>query len=90
MPNMTKPAKQLESPTMQEVHRLQEEVERQYEKSGLSYLDWLQATEKNIEKELAEAGFEIVASNGRMQLKEISPSSKKPALKRKTSSHKLA
>lgn len=87
---MRKQAKHQESPTMKEVHRLQEEVERQYEKSGLSYLDWLRATENDLQKELAEAGFKIITSGGRTFLKEIAPLSRKPARNRKVSPKSLA
>ncbi|NUO81497.1 hypothetical protein HUU05_15580 [candidate division KSB1 bacterium] len=87
---MRKKAKHQESPTMKEVHRLQEQVERQYEKSGLAYLAWLRATENDLNKELADAGFQIVTSEGRTFLKEIAPLySTKPKRIRKVSPKRL-
>ncbi len=63
-----------EDSTMREIHRIQKEMERQYKKSGLpSYWDWLQATEDDLRKSLAEVGFEIVTRNGRTFLDEIKP-----------------
>jgi len=87
---MRKPAKHQESPTMQEVHRLQEEVERQYEKSGLTYFDWLQATERNLQMELADAGFRVVTEEGRTFLQQVAPLSKRPTRRNKVSSKNRA
>ncbi len=67
-----------ESPTMQEIHRIQEEMEQQYEKSGLSsYEEWLQATEKDLRQSLSEIGYRMVIRGDRFYLYEIKPSSKK-------------
>ena len=74
---MSKPAMHEESPTMQEVHRLQEEVERQYEKIGLTYLDWPQGTVQDLQKELADAGFRVVTKEGRTFLQQVAPPSKR-------------
>ncbi len=87
---MRKPAKHQESPTMPEVHRLQEEVERQYEKSGLTYFDWLQATEPDLQKELADAGFRVVTKKGRIFLQQVATLSKRPTRRNKVSSKNLA
>jgi len=62
-----------ESPTMREVHQIQEELEQQYQKSGLSYLEWLQATEADFQKSLAEDGFHMVTRNGETFIEEIKP-----------------
>ncbi|MDZ7360835.1 MAG: hypothetical protein ONB46_08930 [candidate division KSB1 bacterium] len=75
-----------ESPTMREVHRIQEELEQQYRKSGLSFFEWLQATEDDFQKSLAEDGFRMVTRNGETFLEEIKPQtksnkSKQPTLK---------
>ncbi len=73
-----------EDSTMREIHRIQEEMEQQYEKSGLSsYWEWLQATEADMHKSLAEDGFEIVTRDGRTFLDEIKPSAKRPGGKNK-------
>jgi hypothetical protein len=67
-----------EDSTMREIHRIQKKMEEQYRKSGLSsYWEWLQATEEDMHKSLAEVGFEIVTRNGRTFLDEIKPPSKK-------------
>jgi hypothetical protein len=74
-----------EDSTMREIHRIQEEMEEHYRKSGLSsYWEWLQETEEDMHKSLAEAGFEIVTRNGRTFLDEIKPPSKKSIGKQKT------
>jgi hypothetical protein len=74
-----------EDSTMREIHRIQEEMERQYKKSGLSsYWDWLQATEDDLRKSLAEAGFEIVTRDGRTFLDEIKPRRRKGNSKSQT------
>ena len=63
-----------EDSTMREIHRIQEEMEQQYKKSGLSsYWEWLQATEADMHKSLAEDGFEIVTRDGRTFVDEIKP-----------------
>jgi hypothetical protein len=46
-----------ESPTMRELHRIRQELEKQQEASGLSYAEWLRATEGDLKKTLAEVGF---------------------------------
>jgi len=63
-----------EDSTMREIHRIQKEMEQQYEKSGLSsYWEWLQATEADMHKSLAEDGFAIVTRDGRTFVDEIKP-----------------
>jgi len=63
-----------EDSTMREIHRIQEEMEQQYKKSGLSsYWEWLQATEADMHKSLAEVGFAIVTRDGRTFVDEIKP-----------------
>jgi hypothetical protein len=60
-------------------------MEQQYKKSGLSsYWDWLQATEADMHKSLAEVGFEIVTRDGRTFIDEIKPHSKRNVKKAKT------
>ncbi|MEK7729724.1 MAG: hypothetical protein AAB354_15060 [candidate division KSB1 bacterium] len=86
---MRKSVKHQESPTMQEVHRLQEEVERQYEECGLAYLDWLQATERDLQKELADAGFRVVTKEERTFLQQTVPLSKRPTRRSKTSAKRF-
>jgi hypothetical protein len=80
-----------ESPTMREVHQIQEELEQQYQKSGLSYLEWLEATEADFQKSLIEDGFHIVTRNGETFIEEIKPpapinKNKQPTVK--TAKHK--
>jgi hypothetical protein len=67
-----------ESPTMQEIHRIQGEMEQQYEKSGISsYEEWLQSTEKDLRQSLSEIGYRMVIRGGRFYLYESKASSKK-------------
>jgi len=66
-----------EDSTMQELHQIREEMERQQEASGLSYLEWLQATEPDLRKSLAEDGFRMIKRNGRIFMHEIKPRLKK-------------
>jgi hypothetical protein len=76
-----------ESPTMREIHQIQEEMEQQFQKSGMSsYWEWLQATDKNLRQSLAEDGFRMITRNGRIFLHEIKPQSKKKNTKYKTAS----
>jgi hypothetical protein len=76
-----------ESPTMREIHRIQEKMEQQYEKSGLtSYEEWLQATEKDLRQSLAEVGYRMVTRDGQIFLYEIKPQPKKSRVKYKTAS----
>ena len=80
-----------ESPTMREVHQIQKELEQQYRKSGLSYLEWLQATEEDFQKSLADDGFRMVTRNGETFLEEIKPQTKRIKSKQptpKTAKHK--
>jgi len=56
---------------MREVHQLQAAFEQQCKKSGLSYFDWLQATEAEFHQSLAEAGFRLVTRNGRTFLEKM-------------------
>jgi len=76
-----------EDSTMQELHQIREEMERQQEASGLSYLDWLQATEPDLRKSLAEDGFRMIKRNGRIFMYEIKPHSKSNG---KTKTHSKA
>jgi hypothetical protein len=62
-----------ESPTMREIHQIQDELEQQYQKSGLSYLEWLEATEDEFQKALAKDGFHTVTRNGEIFIEEIKP-----------------
>lgn len=74
-----------EDSTMREIHRIQEEMEQQYKKSGLSsYWEWLQATEDDVHKSLAEVGFAIVTRDGRTFIDEIEPRSKRTVGKAQT------
>jgi hypothetical protein len=57
--------------TMREVHRLQAAFEQRCKESGLSYFEWLQATEKEFHQSLAEVGFRLVTRNGRTYLGKI-------------------
>jgi len=67
-----------ESPTMQEIHRIQEEMEQQYQESGLSsYEEWLQATEPDLRQSLAEVGYRMVTRGDRFFLYEVKPRLKK-------------
>jgi hypothetical protein len=62
----------IEDPIMEEVHKLREELHRQFKESGYTnYFDWLKATEKDLEASLAEVGFRIVKKNGYQYLEEI-------------------
>jgi len=65
-----------EDSTMQELHQIREEFERQQQESGLSILEWLEATEKDFRKALAEDGFRMVKRNGRIFMYEIKRTSK--------------
>jgi len=65
-----------EDSTMQELHQIREELARQQEESGLSVLEWLEATEKDFRKSLAEDGFRMIKRNGRIFMYEIKPYSK--------------
>ncbi len=73
-----------EDSTMREIHRIQEEMERQQQESGLSILEWLEATEKDFRKSLAEDGFRMVKRGDRIFMYEIKPHSKKKHVKYKT------
>jgi len=74
-----------EDSTMREIHRIQEEMEQQYKKSGLSsYWEWLQATEADMHQSLAEVGFAIVTRDGRTFIDEIEPHSKRKSDKAQT------
>lgn len=76
---------------MREVHKIQEELEQQYQKSGLSYLEWLQATEDEFQKSLAEDGFHMVTRNGEIFFEAIKPQTKRNKSKQtilKAASHK--
>jgi len=67
-----------ESPTMREIHRVQEEMEQRYQESGLSsYEEWLQATEPDLRQSLAEVGYRMVTRGDRFFLYEIKPRLKK-------------
>jgi len=67
-----------EDSTMREIHRIQEEMEQQYKKSGISsYWEWLQATEQDMHQSFAEVGYEIVTRDGRTFLDEIKAYPKK-------------
>jgi len=74
--------------TVEEIHQIREEFSRQQKQSGLSYIEWLKATEPDLRKSLAEVGFRMVTRNGRLFLYEIRPSSKSNNGKLKTAKHK--
>lgn len=79
-----------EDSTMQELHQIREELERQQQESGLSILEWLEATEKDFRKSLAEDGFRMVKRGVRIFMYEIKPHSKtqKKSSALETLSHK--
>lgn len=77
MPKRKNDADYLEDSTVQEVHRIRAEFDRQQRESGLSYFEWLEATEADMHKSLAEVGFAIVTRDGRTFIDEIPPRSKK-------------
>lgn len=60
-----------EDPIMDQIHRIREELNKQYLKSGLSLSDWLKTTEKDLEIRLAEVGFKIISKDGLHYLVEI-------------------
>ncbi len=60
-----------DDPMMRELHQIREEFARQQEASGLSVVEWLEATEKDMRKSLAEVGFRIVKRGDRMFVYEI-------------------
>jgi len=69
---------------MRELHLIREKMEQQYRKSGLpSYEEWLQATDKDLQKSLAEVGFQIVTRDGRTYIDKIEPQPKKKPVKYK-------
>lgn len=74
--------------TVEEIHQIREEFSRQQKQSGLSYIEWLKATEPDLRKSLAEVGFRMVTRNGRLFLYEIRPASKNNNGKLKTAKHK--
>ena len=67
----------IEDSTVREVHRIREEFDRKQRESGLSYFEWLEATEADMHKSLAEVGFAIVTRDGRTFIDEIEPRSKR-------------
>jgi len=74
----------IEDSAVREVHRIREELDRQQKASGLSYFEWLEATEADMHKSLAEVGFAIVTRDGRTFIDEIEPHSKRNANKAQT------
>ena len=60
-----------EDPIMDQVHRIREQLNEQYLKSGLSFSDWLKTTEKDLDVSLAEVGFKIIRKDGLHYLVEI-------------------
>ena len=74
----------LEDSTVREVHRIREEFDRQQRESGLSYFEWLEATEADMHKSLAEVGFAIVTRDGHTFIDEIAPRSKRKSDKTQT------
>lgn len=65
-----------EDSTMQELHQIREELARQQQESGLSIIEWLEATEKDFRKSLATDGFRMIKRNGRIFMYEIKSHSK--------------
>jgi len=63
--------------TVEEIHQIREEFSRQQKQSGLSYIEWLKATEPDLRKSLAEVGFRMVTRGDRLFLYEIKPRLKK-------------
>jgi len=66
----------VEDSTMQELHQIRAEFARQQQESGLAILEWLEATEKDLRKSLAEDGFRMVKRGDRIFMYEIKPHSK--------------
>jgi hypothetical protein len=60
-----------DDPVMAPVHQIREELYQQFKKSGLTYLEWLKATEQELTESLAEIGFKIVTEDGFQYLVEI-------------------
>jgi hypothetical protein len=65
-----------EDSTMQELHQIRKELDRQQIESGLSILEWLEVTEKDFRKSLTEDGFRMVKRGDRIFMYEIKPHSK--------------
>ncbi|MGH7599164.1 MAG: hypothetical protein ACREOI_22640 [bacterium] len=63
----------IEDSPVREVHRIREQLDREQKESGLSYFEWIEATDKDLRQSLAEVGFEIVTRDGRTFLDEIKP-----------------
>ena len=49
---------------MDEIHKIREDLFKQYNNSGLGFSEWLKSTEKSFEMSLAEVGFKIIDKNG--------------------------
>lgn len=61
-----------EDPVLAPVHKIREELYQQFKNSGLTYMEWLQATESEFVESLAEVGFKIITKDGFQDLEEIS------------------
>lgn len=48
---------------MEDVHKIREELEQQFVQSGLSFSEWLTATEKEFSSRLAEVGFKVITKD---------------------------
>jgi hypothetical protein len=74
----------VEDSTMRELHQIREELARQQQESGLSVLEWLEATEPDLRKSLAEDGFHMVTRNDKIFIEEIKPQKTKNKSKQST------
>jgi hypothetical protein len=60
-----------DDPIMEPVHQIREELYQQFKNSGLTYMEWLKATEQEFTASLAEIGFKIITKDGFQYLVEI-------------------
>lgn len=60
-----------EDPIMAPIHQIREQLYQQFKNSGLSYMEWLKATEQEFAESLAEIGFKIITKDGFQYLVEI-------------------
>ena len=49
-----------EDAIMEKVHKIREELYQQFKNSGLTYSDWLKATDDKFAQQLAEVGFKVI------------------------------
>jgi len=60
-----------DDPIMEPVHKIRDDLYRQFTKSDLSYGDWLRATEKEFAARLAEVGFKVIEQDSAQCLVEV-------------------